>query len=113
MLKKKRDKKKEILTSPQVSLPFPHRVKNDQWDMQFKKFLKIMEKVHINLLYVEAISHMKSYGKHLKEILSNKGKFENFGTMGLNEECSVMVLRKLPPKMKDLSIFTIDRMVLF
>ena len=44
---------------------------------------------------------MASYAKHLKEILSNNKKLTNFGTMGLNEECFDVVLRKIPPKMKD------------
>ncbi|KAG5082901.1 hypothetical protein JHK84_052939 [Glycine max] len=30
---------------------------------------------------------MPSYAKHLKVVLSNKGKLENFGTVGLNKEC--------------------------
>ena len=69
--------------------------------MQFKKFLKVMSKVHINLPFIEVISQMASYAKHLKEILSNNKKLTNFGTMGLNEECFDVVLRKIPPKMKD------------
>ena len=49
---------------------------------------------------------MSSYVKHLKEILSNKGKLANFGTVGFNEEYFVVVLRKLPPKMKEPGKFT-------
>ena len=76
MPKKEGDAKKDILTSLQISLPFPYRVKNSQRDMQFKKFLEVMSKVHINLPFVKAISHMPSYAEHLKEILSNKGKLK-------------------------------------
>ena len=76
VLKKKMDENKRILTSPQVSLPFPHRVKNDQRVVQLRKFLQVMSKVHINLPFVKAISHMPSYAEHLKEILSNKGKLK-------------------------------------
>jgi len=54
---------------------------------------------------------MSSYAKHLKEILSNKGKLANFGTVGLTEECSAIVLRKLPPKLKDLGKFTIPYLI--
>ena len=79
--------------------------------MQFKKFLEVMRKVLINFPFVEVISHMSSYAKHLKEILSNKGKLENVVTMGLNEECSTVVLRKLPPKMKDPAKFTIPCLI--
>ncbi|XP_006598646.1 uncharacterized protein [Glycine max] len=111
MPKKERDKKKEILTSLQVSLTFPHIVKSDQRDVQFKKSLKVMRKLHINLHFVEAILQMSSYAKHLKEILSNKEKLENFGTVGFNDECSAMVIRKLPPTMKDLDKFIIPCLI--
>ena len=79
--------------------------------MQFKKFLEVMRKVLINFPFVEVISHMSSYAKHLKEILSNKGKLENFGIVGLDEECFALVLRKLPPKMKDPDKFTIPYLI--
>ena len=79
--------------------------------MQFRQFLEVMKKVHIYLPFVEAISQMSSYAKHLKEILSNKGKLTNFGTVDLNEECSIVVLRKLSPKIKNPSKFTIPCLV--
>ena len=40
---------KEILTSLKVSILFPKRFKNDQWDVKFRKFLEVKRKVHINL----------------------------------------------------------------
>ena len=66
--------------------------------------------MHINLSFIEAISHMTSYAKHLKDILSNR-KLANFGTVALNEECFIVALRKLPPKMKNLSKFTIPCLI--
>jgi len=50
---------------------------------------------------------MSKYTKYLKEILSNKGKLANFATIGLNEECFVIVLRKLPLKLSDIGSFSI------
>jgi len=79
--------------------------------VQFKKSLKVMRKLHINLHFVEAILQMSSYAKHLKEILSNKEKLENFGTVGFNDECYAMVIRKLPPTMKDLNKFIIPCLI--
>ncbi|XP_022899248.1 uncharacterized protein LOC111412545 [Olea europaea var. sylvestris] len=50
---------------------------------------------------------MPSYAKFLKEILSNKRKLEEHETVCLNEECSAILLKKLPPKLKDSGSFTI------
>ena len=45
--------------------------------------------------------------KILKQILNNKRKLEDFETVRLNEECSTIVLNKLPSKLKDSGSFTI------
>ena len=50
---------------------------------------------------------MPSYAKFLKEILGNKKKLEDYETIKLNEECSAIILNKLPPKLKDPRSFTI------
>ena len=50
---------------------------------------------------------MSSYAKLLKKILGNKRKLEDYETMRLNEECSAIIQRKLPPKLKDPRSFTI------
>ncbi|XP_022883823.1 uncharacterized protein LOC111400659 [Olea europaea var. sylvestris] len=50
---------------------------------------------------------MPSYAKFIKEILTNKKKLEDLGTVMLNEECSVILQNKLPPKLKDPGSFTI------
>ena len=43
----------------------------------------------------------------MKVILRNKRKLEDNETIILNEECSVILLNKLPPKLKDSGSFTI------
>ncbi|KAI3709278.1 hypothetical protein L2E82_39038 [Cichorium intybus] len=50
---------------------------------------------------------MPSYVKFLKDILSNKRKIEEQATVALTEECSAIILNKLPPKLKDPGSFTI------
>ena len=50
---------------------------------------------------------MPSYAKFLKEILGNKGKLEDYETIKLNEECSAIILNKLPSKLNDPRSFTI------
>ena len=50
---------------------------------------------------------MPSYAKFLKEILGNKRKLEDYETIKLKEECSAIILNKLPPKLNDPRSFTI------
>lgn len=44
---------------------------------------------HINILLIEAIKEMPEYAKFLKDMVSNKRKFEAYETINLFEECSV------------------------
>ncbi|XP_031253758.1 uncharacterized protein LOC116111755 [Pistacia vera] len=55
----------------------------------------------------KALAHMPSYAKFLKDILSNKQKIEEHGTIMLTEECSAILQNKLPPKLRDPGSFTI------
>jgi len=57
--------------------------------------------------FVDTIAQMLKYAKFLKEILSNKRKLIEFETIALSEECLVIILKKLPPKLKDPGSFTI------
>ena len=50
---------------------------------------------------------MPSYVKFMKEILSKKKKLEDYETVVLTEECSVILKKKLPPKLKDPGSFNI------
>ncbi|XP_062075307.1 uncharacterized protein LOC133779352 [Humulus lupulus] len=50
---------------------------------------------------------MPSYVKFMKEILSNKSKIKDYETVALTEECSAIIQKKLPQKLRDLGSFTI------
>ncbi|KAK5792919.1 hypothetical protein PVK06_034050 [Gossypium arboreum] len=54
---------------------------------------------------------MPTYAKFLKELLTNKRKFENLSIVELNEECSAILQNKLPTKLKDLGSFTIPCLI--
>ena len=54
---------------------------------------------------------MPKYAKFLKDILSNKRKWDAHETIPLNEECSAVIRNKLPPKLKDLGSITIPCVV--
>ena len=88
-------------------IPFPQRLVKHKLDQQYAKFVEHLKKLNITIPFTEAITHMPSYAKFLKDILSNKRSIEEVGTISLNEECSALFLNKLPPKLKDPGSFAI------
>lgn len=67
----------------------------------------MIKKSHINIPVAESIAQMPEYAKFLKEIISNMHKLIEFETIGLFKECSTIILRKFPPKLKDPGSFTL------
>ena len=37
-------------------IPFPHKLEKDGKDREFEKFLKIFKQLHINILFIDAIT---------------------------------------------------------
>ncbi|KAG8486462.1 hypothetical protein CXB51_019744 [Gossypium anomalum] len=100
-----------VLNEYKPPILYPAKLKKDRIDAQFGKFLKLFKQLHINLPFVEAISQMPTYAKFLKELLTNKRKFEELSTVELNEECSAILQNKLPTKLKDPGSFTIPCLI--
>ncbi|XP_054811152.1 uncharacterized protein LOC129312501 [Prosopis cineraria] len=50
---------------------------------------------------------MPKYAEFLKDILSKKRRFSEFEIVALTEDCSAIIQRKLPPKLKDPGSFYI------
>jgi hypothetical protein len=96
---------------PQAPIPFPSRLKKDKDNAQFSKFLELIKQLHINLPFVDALSQMPKYAKFLKDLLTNKRKFEELSTVQLGEECSAAVMKKLPEKLNDPGSFTLPCLI--
>ncbi|XP_075521398.1 uncharacterized protein LOC142554621 [Primulina tabacum] len=101
--------KKVIEKQPfsKVNLPYPQRFKKKGLDDQFAKFLEILKKIHINIPFAGALEQMPNYAKFIKDVMSKKRKLQEFETVKLTEECSAIIQRKLPQKLKDPWSFTI------
>ena len=95
------------MTEPTIPIPYPQRLKKSKLDKQFTKFIGVFKKLHINIPFADALKRMPSYVKFMKEILSNKRRLSDFETVNLIEECSAILQRKLPQKLKDPGSFTI------
>ncbi|GJV32014.1 reverse transcriptase domain-containing protein, partial [Tanacetum coccineum] len=74
----------------------------DKSDIQIHKFLQMFKKLHFNISFAEALAQMPKYAKMLKDLLTNKEKLLELANTPLNENCSTVLLRKLPEKLRDL-----------
>ncbi|KAM1934970.1 hypothetical protein ACFX15_019098 [Malus domestica] len=78
--------------------------KKEQTD---KEILDTFRKVQVNLPLLDAIKQVPKYAKFLKELCTNKRRFNDQETVALSEEVSAVLQRKLPPKLEDAGSFTI------
>ena len=94
-------------SQPIAPIAYPQRLKKHKLDKQFTKFMEVFKKLHINISFADALKQMSSYVKFMKDIMSQKRRLADFETVNLIEECSAILKRKLPQKLKDPSSFTI------
>ncbi|XP_062099882.1 uncharacterized protein LOC133805736 [Humulus lupulus] len=90
-----------------ITLRSGKRLHKNNLDKQFSKFLEVFKKLHINIPFAEALEQMPSYMKFMKDILSKKRKMGEYETVALTEECSAILQRKLPQKLRDPGSFTV------
>ena len=101
------EKDHQVTIEPIAPIPYPPRLKKNKLNKQFTKFMKVFKKLHINIPFSDALEQMPSYVKFMKDILSKKRRLSDFETVNLTEECSAILQRKLPQKLKDPGSFTI------
>ena len=100
-------KDRPTTTKPTIPIPYPQRLKKNKLDKKFTKFMEVFKKLHINIPFADALEQMPSYVKLMKDILSKKRRLSDFKIVNLTEECSAILQRKLPQKLKDLCSFTV------
>ncbi|GJT57472.1 reverse transcriptase domain-containing protein [Tanacetum coccineum] len=61
----------------------------------------MFKQLHINISLVDALILIPKYQKMLKSLLSNKEKLIELANKPLNENCLVVILKKLPEKLGD------------
>ncbi|XP_042051760.1 uncharacterized protein LOC121797099 [Salvia splendens] len=98
-------------TTSGVKVPFPQVLNQKKKDEQFTRFLDIFRKVHVNIQLIEALLQMPKYAKFLKEVIAQKTSWGQVDTINLTENCSALLQRKLPAKLKDPGSFTVDCLI--
>ncbi|KAI3448699.1 hypothetical protein Pfo_005364 [Paulownia fortunei] len=88
-------------------IPFPQRFQKKKIDSQFAKFLEIFKKIHINIPFADVLEQMPNYAKFMKDLMSRKRRLVEFDIVNLTGECSAILQKKLPQKLKHPWSFTI------
>nr|GEU83685.1 reverse transcriptase domain-containing protein [Tanacetum cinerariifolium] len=98
-------------TQPKPNIPYPARL-NDQnlcekATNQMEKFFQIFHDLHFDISFADALLLMPKFAYTIKSLLPNKDKLFELAKVPLNENCSAMLLKKLPKKLGDPGKFLI------
>nr|GEV82169.1 hypothetical protein [Tanacetum cinerariifolium] len=92
-------------------IPYPSRVlkqkQQEKDDIQIQEFWNMFKQLHLNITLAEALVLMPKYQKMLKALFFNKEKLQELPNTPLNENCSAVILKKLPEKLGDPGKFLI------
>ncbi|GJY52643.1 reverse transcriptase domain-containing protein, partial [Tanacetum coccineum] len=95
----------------QPPIPYPSRLNKEKLqgkdDIQIHSFLQMFKKIHFNISFSEALAHMPKFSKIAKDLLTNKEKLLEIANTPVNKNCSAVILKKLPEKLRDTRRFLI------
>ncbi|GJU63659.1 reverse transcriptase domain-containing protein [Tanacetum coccineum] len=86
----------------------PSSAHNDDSFKELHKFLEMFKKLHFNISLAEALILMPKYTKMMKDLLLNKEKLLEVANTPLIENCSTVIMKKLPEKLGDPGRFLIS-----
>nr|GEZ18765.1 reverse transcriptase domain-containing protein [Tanacetum cinerariifolium] len=93
------------------SIPYPLRRDNErrceQANEQIKKFYEIFKVMSFENSFTDALILMPKFASTLKALTGNKEKLSEMARTPMNEYCSVVILNKLPKKLRDPDKFLI------
>nr|GEX61344.1 reverse transcriptase domain-containing protein [Tanacetum cinerariifolium] len=97
--------KEPSMVIPKANLPYPSRLQKEKLqekdDILAAKFMEIFRDLHFKLSFADALIHMPKFAPMFKKLLNNKDKLIELTKTPLNENCSAVVLNKLPKKLGD------------
>nr|GEU35074.1 reverse transcriptase domain-containing protein [Tanacetum cinerariifolium] len=100
-----------VVPKPKANLPYPLRLSKENLrekdDILATKFMEIFHDLHFELSFADALVHMPKFAPMFKKLLNNKDKLIELTKTPMNENCSALVLKKLPEKLGDLGRFLI------
>nr|GFB19833.1 reverse transcriptase domain-containing protein [Tanacetum cinerariifolium] len=92
-----------VIPKAKANLPYPSRLQKEKLrekdDILAAKFMEIFRDLHFELNFADALIHMPKFTPMFKKLLNHKDNLIELTKTPLNENCSVVVLKKLPEKL--------------
>nr|GEW67503.1 reverse transcriptase domain-containing protein [Tanacetum cinerariifolium] len=105
------EKPSVVIPKAKANLPYPSRLAKEKIrekdDILAAKFMEIFRDLYFELSFADALVHMPKFASMFKKLLNNKNKLIELTKTPLNENCSAVVLKKLPEKLGDPGRFVI------
>ncbi|GKC62770.1 reverse transcriptase domain-containing protein [Tanacetum coccineum] len=96
---------------PKTNIPYPLRrddqKSRDKASNQMEKIFQIFQDLRFDISFADALLLMPRFAPTIKSLLMNKEKLLELAKIPLNENCSAMLLKKLPEKLGDPGKFLI------
>nr|GEU91799.1 reverse transcriptase domain-containing protein [Tanacetum cinerariifolium] len=94
-----------VALKPKPTIPYPSRANKQKLrekdDNLALKFVEIFRNQHFELSFADALLHMPKFALMFKSLLNNKEKLFDLATTPVNENCSLVILKKFPKKLGD------------
>nr|GEU82934.1 reverse transcriptase domain-containing protein [Tanacetum cinerariifolium] len=101
-----------VALKPKPTIPYPSRITKQKLHEKDNnlavKIVEIFRNLHFNLSFANALLHMPKLALMFKSLLNNKEKLFDLATTPVNENCSTVILKKLPKKLGDPGKFLIS-----
>ncbi|GJR99182.1 reverse transcriptase domain-containing protein [Tanacetum coccineum] len=102
---------KILKTVPKPNIPYPSRRDNhknqEKASYQKEKIFQMFQDLRFDIRFADALFLMPRFALTIKDLLMNKEKLLELVKIPLNENCSAMLLKKLPEKLGDPGKFLI------
>nr|GFA09755.1 reverse transcriptase domain-containing protein [Tanacetum cinerariifolium] len=89
----------ELPSTKDIQPPLAKEKIREKDDILAAKFMEIFRDLHFKLSFADALVHMPKFAPMFKKLLNNKNKLIELTKTPLNENCSAVVLKKLPEKL--------------
>ncbi|GJT46348.1 reverse transcriptase domain-containing protein [Tanacetum coccineum] len=98
-------------TLPKPNIPYPSRLDNqklrEKASYQKEKIFQMFQDLRFDISFADALFFMPRFAPTIRNLLMNKEKLLELAKIPLNENCSAMLLKKLPEKLGDPGKFLI------
>ncbi|GKA08248.1 reverse transcriptase domain-containing protein [Tanacetum coccineum] len=100
-----------IAPKAKPTIPYPSSINNENLrekdDLLALKFMEIFRNLHFELSFADALLHMPKFALMFRKLINNKDKIIDLVKTPVNENCSVVILKKFLEKLGDPSRFLI------